>query len=40
MDIETRNKLNWSLEKDGLHIDIPDDKYDELASVIKITTDG
>ena len=38
--LETRNKLNWNLESDGLHIEIPDGKYDELASVIKITTDG
>lgn len=38
--LETRNKLNWNLDSDGLHIEIPEGKYDELASVIKITTDG
>ena len=42
-DIEilgSENTVNWEYNSEGLYIELPDDNYDELASVLKIKTDG
>ena len=42
-DIEilgSENTVNWEYNPEGLYIELPEDNYDELASVLKIKTDG